>query len=198
MFDRDDCSSLLIDTVERLTAAGIPYMVSGSYAIVIYGVARTTQDVDVVIAPELPQLESFVTRISADRYVSLEAAREAFSRGSLFNVIDTHTGWKVDLIIRKSRPFSHEEFKRRRAMQFRGHMINVVSPEDSILSKLEWARRSRSERQVQDAESVAVIEWQSIDKNYLRRWAVELGVDVELEALLNRARSVVEQSGEAG
>jgi hypothetical protein len=32
----------------------------------------------------------------------------------MFNVVDFATGWKVDLIIRKARPFSLKEFERRR------------------------------------------------------------------------------------
>jgi hypothetical protein len=188
----DDCSSLLLDTVNRLNAAGIPYMVAGSYAIVLYGVARATQDVDIVIAPELAQLEDFVADVRSDFYVSAESARAAFARGSLFNVIDTKTGWKIDLIVRKSRPFSSEEFIRRRTVTFRGRTVYVVSPEDSILSKLEWAQRSGSERQLQDAESVAVIGWQSLDHEYLQHWATELGVVAELKAVLDRARLIAQ------
>ncbi len=43
-------------------------------------------------------------------YVSRDAALQAYGAESLFNGIDLNSGWKIDFIIRKSRPFSLEEF----------------------------------------------------------------------------------------
>ena len=56
----------------------------------------------------------------------------------MFNVIDTASGWKADLIVRKDRPFS-EEANSPPAIGagFLGTPLPVVSAEDSILSKLE-------------------------------------------------------------
>jgi hypothetical protein len=52
--------------------------------------------------------------VSRDRYyISPESAREALARRSMFNVIDFDEGWKADLIVRKDRPFSIEELRRR-------------------------------------------------------------------------------------
>jgi hypothetical protein len=189
----DDCSSLLLATVAKLTAAEIPYMISGSYAVVLHGLARATQDVDIVIAPTLPQLERFIAAIEPGHYVSGDAARAAYSRNSLFNVIDTQTGWKVDLIIRKDRPFSLEEFERKRVMSFRGESVYVVTPEDSILTKLEWSKKGGSERQLQDAESVAIVQWEVLDQKYLEHWAAELGISESLDLIMRRARIVLDQ-----
>jgi hypothetical protein len=183
----DDCSSLLLETVDRLTAVGIPYMVAGSYAVVLHGQPRATQDVDIVVAPTADQVEAFIALVEKDQYVSPPAARTALAELSLFNVIDTLSGWKVDLIVRKARPFSLEEFARRRPIEFFGKTIYVVSPEDSILSKLEWSKKGNSERQLRDAESVAVLQWKDLDVPYLRRWAAELGVVSELDIVLHRA-----------
>ena len=60
----------------------------------------------------------------------------------------------------------------------------MVSPEDSILSKLEWSREGASERQFLDALAVARTQGDDLDMAYLRRWAEELGVTTELERLL--------------
>ncbi|MFT4979559.1 MAG: hypothetical protein ACI8S6_005470 [Myxococcota bacterium] len=64
------------------------------------------------------------------------------------NIIDMETGWKVDLTVCKRRPSSKTEFDRRRSEAVLGVALMVCSPEDSILSKLEWAKKSGgSERQ---------------------------------------------------
>jgi hypothetical protein len=97
-----------------LDEAGITYMLAGSFASAYCGAPRTTQDVDFVIAATADQLRTFVQLLSKDQYyVDLDAALEARKHQSLFNVVDMATGWKIDLVIRKSRPFSEEEFRRR-------------------------------------------------------------------------------------
>jgi hypothetical protein len=97
-----------------LGEAGISYMLTGSCASAYYGAPRTTQGTDLVIAATADQLRTFVQLLSKDQYdVDLDAALEGRKHQSLFNVVDMATGWKIDLIIRKSRPFSEEEFRRR-------------------------------------------------------------------------------------
>ena len=60
-----------------------------------------------------------------------------------FNVIDPQTGWKVDLIILKARAFSREEFRRlQRVELIEGVHLALATPEDTILSKLEWAKKA--------------------------------------------------------
>ncbi len=89
-----------------LEQAGVAYMLSGSFASAYHGAPRSTQDIDIVIAANPEQLRTFVQSLpSGEYYADLDAALEAHTRQSLFNVIDLATGWKIDLIIRKSRAF---------------------------------------------------------------------------------------------
>jgi len=57
------------------------------------------------------------------------------------------TGFKVDLVPRRKRPFSTEEFSRRHYVEFLGKPRAFVTPEDTLLAKLEWAKRGGSARQ---------------------------------------------------
>ena len=105
----------------------------------------------------------------------------------MFNIIDMESGWKADLIIRKPRAFSREEFDRRRRVDLFGHGFWVVSPEDVILSKLEWIKDRKSEVQYADALGVAVVQYHSLDHRYLQKWATELGVADSLDRVLKEA-----------
>jgi hypothetical protein len=105
----------------------------------------------------------------------------------MFNVIDFSGGWKADLIVRKDRPFSIEELRRRQPGLLQGASLPVATPEDVILSKLEWSKITPSERQLRDALHVAVVQWARLDQQYLRRWAPSLGVADQLEELLREA-----------
>lgn len=96
---------VLQEVIAALDRAGVTYMLTGSFASAYYGSARSTQDIDLVIATSSEQLQAFVGSLpSGEYYADLDAALEAYQRQSMFNVIDLKTGWKIDMIIRKSRP----------------------------------------------------------------------------------------------
>jgi len=180
----------LIGLLER---AGIPYMVAGSMSSSLHGRPRATQDADLVIDPTEDQLESLVALLEEGYYVSRDAALDALRHRTMFNVIDLEGGWKADLIIRKDRPFSRQEFERRCQIDAMGRMLWVVSPEDIILSKLEWMKGRESEVQYSDALGVAVTQWANLDLEYLHKWAEQLGIEKVLVRLLKEAREQAER-----
>jgi len=153
-------------------------MLTGSFASAFHGAPRTTQDVDIVIAPTLGSLQKLVKQLPEEEYyVSRDAALQAYGAESLFNVIDLNSGWKIDFIIRKSRPFSLEEFERRREADMLGTRLYIASAEDVILSKLEWAKMSSSERQVNDVAGIVRTQGDALDLEYVERWVAALGLE---------------------
>jgi hypothetical protein len=168
---------LLRRLVNKLDAAGIPHMVAGSFASTYHGVPRATQDIDIVIDPSLAALDTFLADLpDADYYVDADAAYDALKRRSQFNVVDMATGWKVDLIVRKARPFSIEEFRRRQPAELFGVNVFVATAEDSIIAKLEWAKLGDSERQLRDVTGILNVRGSTIDRVYVEYWVTELGV----------------------
>lgn len=162
--------------VEVLDDVGVPHMVSGSVASARHGETRATQDIDIVIDPTSDQIDRVCDGFrSLGWYVG--DGRAALQHRSQFNVIDTASGWKVDLVIRRDRPFSREEFDRRVQATIGGVDTWIVTVEDSILSKLEWAAAGGSERQLADVRSMLSQQGDRLDRAYLARWATELGVD---------------------
>ena len=178
--------------IEKLNRQDIPYMLSGSVSSSLHGNPRATKDVDIVIAPTEEQILNFANMLGERYYVNLDAVRYAFAHNSMFNVIDNESGWKADFIIRKDRPFSHREFERKCTAKIKKLDVWVTSPEDTILSKLEWAKNSHSEQQFRDALGVAVVQWHSLDIDYLHKWAKELRVESSLKQLLQQARKLLD------
>lgn len=161
----------------ELNRAGIPYMLTGSFAGVFYGSPRSTQDIDLVITANSAQLRAFIETLPGkEYYVEVDAALEALNRESLFNIVDLKTSWKIDLIIRKSRAFSQEEFGRRRLSNVEGVSLHVASAEDIILAKLEWAKLGESQRQIDDAAGILKLRGDSLDRSYLDKWVGDLGL----------------------
>ena len=160
-----------------LTTAKVPHMLSGSFASSAYGAPRTSQDIDIVIAPTRAQLLRLVEQFpDTEYYVSRDAALDALARREQFNLIDFLTGWKVDFIIRKAREFSLVEFDRRRPLEIAGVTLDAASAEDVLLSKLEWAKHGASERQLDDVVGILRFHGLQLDLEYINRWVEELDV----------------------
>ncbi len=162
----------------RLRDADVAYMVAGSFASTYHGIPRSTHDIDLVVDIDEPSLERLIAAFPEDAYyLSAGAARDALARRSQFNIIDLATGWKADLIVRKARPFSRMEFDRREKARVLGVEIFVATAEDAILSKLEWAKKGASERQLEDARGIVAVKGDALDHAYLTKWAADLGVE---------------------
>jgi hypothetical protein len=180
----EDALKLLLS---KLDECGIPYMIAGSFASNIHGLPRATQDADVVIEVESGTLERFLENLGQAFYKSKEAAMDALARERMFNVVHLETGFKVDLIVRKSRPFSKIEFSRRQPAFYLGENRWFATAEDTILAKLEWSKMAGSERQFSDALNVGKLQKENLDRVYLEKWAKELDI---LDLLENLFREI--------
>ena len=117
-------------------------------------------------------------------YIDLDAAHDALRRRSMFKVIDLASGWKIDLILRKNRPFSRDEFARRMKMTVLGVPVFVASPEDTIVAKLEWSKLSGgSQRQRRDVAGIVATVGVALDRAYLERWVRDLDLTEEWAAI---------------
>jgi len=178
----------LKELLSTLNQAGISYMITGPLASTYYGRPRTTQDIDLVIEAESIPLRAFVDTVRRlGYYADPDDAADALIHRSMFNIIDPESGYKLDAIIRKDRDYSIEEFKRRKEVFLNGEPVFMAAPEDAILNKLEWARESQSERQFLDALGIVLIEKDSLDFGYLKRWASFLGLSADLSRLLSKS-----------
>jgi len=171
-----------------LEAADIPYMVTGSFASSIHGEPRASKDNDIVISPTQEKLAAFIDQFPSDRYYAVkEDALEALAGGYMFNIIDFESGWRIDFIFLKTRPFSQEEFSRRKEEDLGGLKLTVATPEDVLIAKLEWAKLGQSERQMEDAASIIRIKGDGLDVSYVERWVRELNLDEQWQAAKHRA-----------
>jgi len=98
------------------------------------------------------------------------------------DAFDQRTAWKIDLIICKSRPFSQEEFGRRRRVVFEGLTLWIATVEDVLIAKLEWASKGESRRQLDDCAQPLRVRGADLDRAYLSRWIATLRLESEWAA----------------
>jgi hypothetical protein len=172
---------LLTEVTLALKQQGIEFLLTGSHASSLQGEARSTHDIDLLVRLTLDDVDSLSRIFPPDRfYLSKSAMQEAIRAGRMFNVLETTTGEKIDFWVLTDTAFDQSRFARRQKIQLPGLSLDVSSPEDTILMKLWWGRRSGgSEKQFQDVLRVYELQGEVLDQEYLQKWASELGV-VEL------------------
>jgi hypothetical protein len=178
---------VLRSIVPKLEQSEIPYMITGSIAAAYYGLGRATYDLDIVISATADKLKKLIELLPKEQYYAvLQDALDAQRHRSMFNVLDTTSGWKIDFILKKAAPFHEEAFQRRLAVIFAEVPTSVISAEDLIVSKLDWAKMGESERQVRDAAVVLEKCRHKLDLPYIEKWTAEL----DLSAQWSQARQL--------
>lgn len=174
---------------EAFEKLGVHYYIGGSVASSVYGIARSTMDVDMVSDLKPKHVRSLVKMLEPSYYIDEDMILDAIRSGSSFNLIHLETMLKIDVFITKNEPYDIETFKRRRKDTLDEERETaeffLASPEDIILNKLAWYRLGGgvSDRQWKDVLGVLKVQGDSLDQNYLLHWASEL----KLKDLLEKA-----------
>ena len=167
---------VLKTVITRLDKAKIPYMITGSIACNFYSIPRMTRDIDMIIEIKLSDTKKVYELFKDDFYIGEEEVTTAVREQGMFNIIHNDAIVKVDFIVRKNSEYRRLEFNRRKYFDFEGMKIAIVSPEDLIISKLFWAKESRSEMQINHVKNL-MASVEQIYYNYIKKWVKELGIE---------------------
>ncbi|WP_300600137.1 hypothetical protein [Niabella sp.] len=147
-------------------------MLSGSVAMGIYVIPRATRDFDIVALIQEKDIDDFAKAFKTGFYCEPDAIKDAIKNHGLFNIIDFESGYKADFVILKNTEYRQEEFSRRKAIDFWGKQIYVVTAEDLLLSKLIWIQDLQSSIQQEDIRQLAQLE--NLDIAYIHKWINKL------------------------
>jgi hypothetical protein len=186
----DESLNVVRQVVSAFTRLQIPYAVGGSIASTVLGRPRLTLDADISVEPFGGKETQLISALGADYYVSAPAIAEALARHASFNIVHTRTGFKIDVFVKKDRPFDDSLMARRAPATLSDapeQPLFFVSAEDIILVKLEWYRLGGeiSDRQWQDVLGVLKVQAGRLDETYLNYWAA----DLKVSDLLTRAQA---------
>jgi len=190
-----DLVAAVAPAVRALERFGVEYYVGGSVASSAYGYTRTTADVDLVANLAPKHVAPLVEALLPDYYVSAPMISDAIARSSCFNIIHLATSFKVDVFAVKNREYDRVALGRIQEKsvdpEHPSARFFFASPEDIVLSKLEWFRLGDevSETQWRDVIGVLKVQENSIDRAYLEKWAAELGIADLLERAWNEAET---------
>jgi hypothetical protein len=187
MTPADDLAALE-PVADALDALRVEFYVGGSAASSAHGFARATIDIDLVAALRHEHVDRLVSMLAGAYYADAAMIHKAIDASRAFNLIHLATMYKIDVFAMRDRPYDRLARTRTRPQPLSAaseRLFRVASPEDVILSKLEWYRAGGevSERQWQDVIGVMQVQEKALDRRYLSQWAAALG----LRDLLDRA-----------
>jgi predicted nucleotidyltransferase len=175
--------ALLARIAEGLDSRGIPYMLIGGQAVLLYGEPRLTRDVDVTLGAGPEQLPAVLNLAEQSGWKVLVATPQEFVARTLVLPCEEHeSGIRIDFIFTFS-PFEQQAIERARLVQVGGAQVRFATPEDLIIYKVMAGRP----RDLDDVRSI-LRKNPALDWRYVRRWLKELqeGHDENLLARFNQ------------
>jgi hypothetical protein len=160
----------------RLSRTNIPYMVSGSMAANYYTVPRMTRDIDIVIELSRADVDKFVSLFQSDFYIDKEMVEKEVRRHGIFNLIHSRFIIKIDFIIKNPSAYQETAFSRKKEVLIKNSPMYFISPEDLVISKLNWAKNSHSEMQLRDVRNL-IETVDNLDLEYIDNWISQLGLE---------------------
>jgi len=180
-------------TVEALAAAvidaceaeGVDHMVTGAFAYSLYGIPRSTKDVDVVLS--LPSGDAAIkvaARLAPSVEFDEQAQFDTLTWGKRLVGTSREIPLKVELFELFDDPFVLEQFARKRRMFSAqiGRYTWLPTPEDVVVQKLRWGRN----KDLDDARDVLAVQGpESLDMAYIESWCDQHGTTGRLQAALS-------------
>ena len=173
----------LQELLAALDRTETPFVVVGSVASGAHGLARLTNDIDIVVDLPAERVATLCEVLGPAFYADVGMVSRAVAVGRSFNLIHLASAYKFDLFPLGADAFGRSELARRRftagtVSGLENIEFPVASPEDTILAKLVWFRKGGevSDRQWSDVLGVIKVQKDRLDRVYLEKWAETLGV----------------------
>lgn len=80
--------------------------------------------------------------------------------------------------------FDKQRLQRRQPVTIEGISLFVESPEDLLLSQLQWTKAGQSWRQVEDAAGILKVQGNNLDFGYIENWVNQLELTSQWAAAL--------------
>lgn len=176
---------ILVTLSKSFNKYKLNYFVSGSLAVSFYGRQRASHDFDFLFEVSKKDQENFLSSLKelpADFSYDTESVVSSLSSGVQTNILYIPEGLKIDFWFTSKTPFDRSRFKNKKKVEIFNQIIYFSSPEDTILIKLDWYKKSQSDRHLEDAASVFQIQ-KNLDHKYLSLWAKKLNVENYLKQL---------------
>lgn len=166
---------------------GLPYMIIGGQAVLLYGEPRLTRDIDITLGVDIDRLDEL-------RVLALELGLkpipddlEDFVKTTMvFPVIEETTGIRVDFIFSFT-PYESQAIQRAKSIFIKDQEIRFASPEDIVIHKI-FANRPRD---LEDVRTI-LLKNPSINHQYIYDWLKVFDASSEKTRFLKTFQELME------
>ena len=178
---------ILRRVAQQFEGAGLPYMVIGGQAVLLYGEPRLTKDIDVTLGATLDRLPAVLELVKAAGLEPLVDPEQFTRETMVLPCRDPGTEVRVDLIFSFS-PYERQALERARSVELAGCQVRFASLEDVIVHKVIAGRP----RDMEDVKGM-LIKNPGTDLEYVRSWLQDFADSLN-EPFQERFEQVLDES----
>jgi len=130
----------LLNVIDALEAERVDYILIGGFAMVLHGLPRATQDIDIFVKPVLNNMERFTKALNSvfnDESI-YEITLEELSKYSVIRY-GTQEGFYIDVLIKIGDAFTYQDLEYD-TIEFEGHKIKIATVETLYKLKKDTVR----------------------------------------------------------
>lgn len=164
---------LVITIIEALEAEQVPHMLAGSFASMVYGIPRSTKDVDFVVELEEPAFSRLMTKLEPHFELDPQQYLETSTWTRRYILKARRSAFKVEFFLKSEDPHHLIQWSRRRTVfnNILQHHVTMPTAEDVIVQKIRWGRPQDRI----DAENVMDVQSPNLDWSYIEHWCDQHG-----------------------
>jgi hypothetical protein len=175
------------DVIAALDDCGIPYILVGSYSTNVYGIPRSTQDADFVIQLGEASISALARRLEPSIRIDPQMSFETVTMTRRYVAEAVGTAFKIEFFLLGDDLYQRERFRRRVLVSTLDRQVWLPTPEDVIVTKLQWALLANRTKDRDDARDVIAVQSDRVDWGYVHEWSERQGT----RALLDEIRASI-------
>jgi len=165
--------ALLKKIAEQLEKAGIPYMIIGGQAVLIYGEPRLTRDIDITVGIDVDEIGKIISITKKLGFKNLVENVEDFTKRTMvLPVIEEKSGIRIDFVFSFS-PYEMQALDRTTPIKFGKTDVRFASLEDVVIHKIIAGRP----RDIEDVKSI-LLKNPNYDQQYVLKWLKEFDLSL--------------------
>jgi hypothetical protein len=172
---------MVATVVVALEESELPYMLAGSFATFVYGLPRSTKDVDFVVELVQPSFDKLAGLLQPVFHLDPQQHLETITWTRRYVLTSRTSSFKVELFIKDEDPHHVEQWSRKRRAwsSHAGREVWMPSAEDVVIQKVRWGRPQDRI----DAEQVIAVQNRNLDWPYIEKWCDAHGTRKVLEEI---------------
>lgn len=156
-----------------LENVGIPYMVVGGQALLLYGEPRLTKDIDVTLGVGPDRLDNVLEQIAQWGWqVRVESPADFVRQTFVLPCLDPDSNIRIDLMFSFS-AYERQAMDRAQTIPIGDAQVRFASVEDLIIHKIVAGRP----RDLEDVRGI-LLKKPPLDTPYVRRWLRDLDLSL--------------------